>query len=52
MEIILTSVGLVVTAIVGYIGTVVTAVVGQPLLLIPVGIGLLGSGVGLVKRFM
>ena len=44
--------GSIVTTVTGMIGTVVTAVVAQPLLLIPVGLGLLGSGVALVKRFM
>lgn len=52
MALLLTDFGAVVTAVVGYIGTIVTAVVAQPLLLIGVAIGLLFTGVGLVKRFM
>lgn len=52
MATLLTDVGLVVTSVTGMIGTVVGAVVAEPLLLIPVAIGLLGSGVALVKRFM
>ena len=52
METILTSVGLVVTNVTGMIATVTTAVVAQPILLIPVALGLLGSGVALVKRFI
>lgn len=47
----LTSMGLVVTQVVGEIGTLVTAVVAQPILLIPISLGLLGAGVGLVKKF-
>jgi len=49
---ILAMLGSVVTSVVGILGEVVTAVVAQPLLLIGVGIGLLGSGVALVKKFM
>lgn len=52
MAAILTSVGAVVTAVTGYLGDIVGAVVAQPLLLIPVSIGLLGSGVALVKKFL
>lgn len=48
----LTDVGLVVAEIVSYVADVAGAIIAQPLLLIPIGIGLLGSGVGLVKRFM
>lgn len=52
MSAILTSIGEIVTAVTGYIGTVVTAIVAQPLLLIPIGVSLLGAGVGLVRKFM
>ena len=49
---ILTSVSLVVSTVVGFITTIVVAVVAQPILLIPVAIGLLGTGVVLVKKFI
>jgi len=52
MAALLTDLGSVVTSCVGFITTIVTAVVAQPLLLIPVGIGLLGTGVALVKKFI
>jgi len=52
MAAILTDLGLVVTQVITTLGSVVTAIVAQPLLLIGVGIGLLGSGVALVKKFM
>ena len=52
MTAILATVSLVVTEVVSFIGTVATAVVAQPILLIPVALGLLGSGVALVKRFI
>lgn len=52
MAAILTNVSLLVTAIVGWIGDIAAAVVAQPLLLIPVGVGLLGTGVGIFKGFL
>lgn len=52
MTAILTSLSLVVLEVTGYIADIVTAVVAQPILLIGVAVGLLGTGVSLVKRFM
>lgn len=52
MAALLTDLGLVCTNLITTIGSVATAIVAQPLLLIPLGIGLLGAGVGLVKRFV
>lgn len=40
------------TMIVGFIGDVATEVVAQPILLVGMGVGLLFSGAGLVKKFM
>ena len=51
MATILTDLGLVVTAVVGMVGEIVTEIVSNPLLLIGFGIGLLGAGVALVRRF-
>lgn len=42
----------VVTTVAGFITGIVAAVIAQPILLIPIGIGLLGTGVALVKKFM
>lgn len=52
MTAILTTLTEVVTSVVGFIALIVTAVVAQPILLIPVGIGLLFTGVALVKSFL
>lgn len=47
----ITSLGLVSTQVISTISTVASAVVAQPVMLIGVGIGLLGAGVGIVKKF-
>ena len=52
MATIMTSMTSVVTTVTGFVTTIVGVVVGQPLLLIPIGLGLLGSGVALVKKFI
>ena len=49
---ILTSLALIPVTVVGFIGDIVGAVVANPVLLIPIGLGLLGTGVGLVKKFI
>lgn len=49
---ILTMLSEVVETVVGFIAIIVVAVVAQPILLIPVGIGLLFTGVALVKSFL
>lgn len=52
MGLILTDLTSVVSTVVGFIATIVVAIVEQPILLIPVGIGLLFTGVALVKSFL
>lgn len=52
MEAILTSVGEVFTAAIGWAGTVGTTVVSTPILLIFCSLPLVGLGVGLFKRLL
>ena len=52
MSTILTDIGLVVTAALGWVGEVVTVIVASPLLLLFASIGLVGLGVGLFKRIV
>lgn len=49
---IITGIGALSTTIIGYVGALATAVVAAPILLIPVGVGILGVGVGIFKGFM
>lgn len=49
---ILSAVGSVVTAAVGWIGSFVTVITSNPILLIGVIVGFVGLGVGLIKRLM
>lgn len=51
MAALLTDFGLVVDTIITMAGSVIGLVVGAPLLLIPIAIGFLGAGIGLVKTF-
>lgn len=51
MTTLLADFGLVVDSIVTMAGKVITLIVDTPLLLIPVAIGFLGAGIGLVKTF-
>jgi len=52
METLFVSFTAVVGAVVGTIGGIITQITTNPILLIPVGLGLLGVGVGLVKKFI
>lgn len=52
METLLTGFSEFVETAVGSIATVVTAITAQPLLLIGVFAGLLGIGIGIIKRFV
>lgn len=52
MEALLTNVGLIVTAAIGWVGQVSTAVVAQPILTLFVILPLVGLGVGLFKRLL
>jgi len=49
MAALLTELGLVGTFIMGLVSDIVTTIVAEPLLLIPFGLGLMFSGVGLYK---
>lgn len=46
------TVGTVVTEVIGYMGEIVSTITSQPLLLIPVGIGLVGAAIGLASRLI
>ena len=49
----LTSIGSVFTAVIGWVGDVASTIAGQPILLLAcVGIPLCGLGVGLFKRLL
>lgn len=52
MTAILTSIGAIFTAAIGWAGGVCTTVVGSPLLLLFCSIPLVGLGVGLFKRLL
>ena len=47
---VLTSLGTVATAVIGYAGDAAGFIVSQPLTLIPLGVFILGAGFGIVKR--
>ena len=52
MEALLTSLGAVVTAVLGYVGNICTTIVGQPVLLLTMGILLLGGAIGIFGRLL
>lgn len=52
MSALLTSLGEVVTAVLGYIGTICTTIVDQPVLLLTMGILLLGGAIGIFGRLL
>lgn len=52
MQSILESAGLIVTEALGWLTETVTTVVGSPLLLMFVILGLVGTGVGLMRRII
>lgn len=52
MSALLTSLGQVVTAVLGYIGTICTTIVDQPVLLLTMGILLLGGAIGIFGRLL
>lgn len=52
MAVLLTSLGEVVTAVLGYIGTICTTIVGQPLLLMTTGFLLIGGCIGIFSRLL
>lgn len=49
MDLIITAIGGISTYVIGLVSTVATTIVATPILLIPLGLGLLGSGVALFK---
>jgi len=51
MATILTDVGLLATSVLGMVGDTAAVIVAEPVLLIPVGLGLLGAGIGIFKAF-
>ena len=52
MATILESAGLIVTEAIGWVTEFVTLIVGQPLLLMFVVLGLVGTGIGLIRRII
>lgn len=52
MEALLTQLGLVVTAVLGYVGTICTTIVAQPLLLMTTGFLLIGGCIGIFGRLL
>lgn len=48
----LTSLGEVVTAVLGYVGNICTTIVAQPVLLLTMGILLLGGAIGIFGRLL
>lgn len=52
MEALLSQLGLVVTAVFGYIATICSTIVGQPLLLMTTGFLLIGGCVGIFGRLL
>jgi len=47
---VITSVGSVVTAVIGWGGSLLSFIVAQPLLMIPTTLGLIGGTIGVIKR--
>ena len=52
MEDLLSQLGLVATAVLGYVGNVCTTIVAQPVLLLTMGILLLGGAIGIFGRLL
>lgn len=48
----LTSLGEVVTAVIGYVGDICTEIASQPILLLTMGILLLGGAIGIFGRLL
>lgn len=52
MAALLSSLGEVVTAVLGYVGTICTTITAQPILLLTMGILLLGGAIGIFGRLL
>ena len=52
MTALLTSLGAVVTAILGYVGDICTTITAQPILLLTMGILLIGGAIGIFGRLL
>ena len=52
MSALLTQLGEVVTAILGYVGNICTTITGQPILLLTMGILLIGGAIGIFGRLL
>lgn len=52
MSSLLTQLGEVVTAILGYVGNICTTITGQPILLLTMGILLIGGAIGIFGRLL
>lgn len=48
----LSDLGEVVTAVLGYIGTICTTIAGQPILLLTMGLLLIGGAIGIFGRLL
>lgn len=52
MSALLTSLGEVVTAVLGYVGNICTTITAQPILLLTMGILLIGGAIGIFGRLL
>lgn len=52
MATLLSTLGQVVTEVLGYVGDICTTIVGQPVLLLTMGILLLGGAIGIFGRLL
>lgn len=52
MQALITDLGVVVTAVLGYVGQIADAIVQEPLLLMTTGILLLGGAIGIFGRML
>ncbi len=52
MQSLLSQLGEVVTAVIGYVGDICETIVGQPVLLLTMGILLLGGAIGIFGRLL
>ena len=52
MQALITDLGTVVTAVLGYVGSIADTIVGEPLLLMTTGILLLGGAIGIFGRML
>ena len=52
MDVVLTNLGLIVTAIAGFISTIADTIIANPILFLGVGVGLTMTTIGIFKKFV